>query len=159
MIFKIPTTHFFICGSSEGLTQLNSFDGALLSAKIGNTNLIQISSIVPPGSERVAPHAIPQGALVPVAYAAITTEMPGEVISAGVAAAYPKDETQAGLIMEYSSRGHKEDIEEIVRRMAEEGMKMRGQEVREIHSISVQHKVEKIGTAFAAVVLWDKDQL
>ena len=157
MIFKTPTTHFFTCGSSEGLTQLNSFDGALLDAGIGNTNLVKMSSIVPPKSKLVEPHAIPQGALVPVAYAAITTDMPGEVISAGVAAAYPTDESQAGLIMEYSSRGHKEDIEAIVRRMAEEGIKMRGLEVKEIRSIAVQHRVEKIGTAFAAVVLWDEE--
>lgn len=157
MIIKTPTTHFFTCGSSEGYTQLNSFDGSLLAARIGNTNLVKMSSIVPPKSKLVEPHPIPQGALVPVAYAAITSDLPGEVISAGVAAAYPVDESQAGLIMEYSSRGHKEDIEAIVRRMAEEGLKMRGLEVKEIRSISVQHKVEKIGTAFAAVVLWDEE--
>jgi len=157
MIFKTPTTHFFTCGSSEGFTQLNSFDGALLAARIGNTNLVKMSSIVPPKSKLVEPHNLPQGALVPVAYAAITSDMPGEVISAGVAAAYPTDENHAGLIMEYSSRGHKEDIEAIVRRMAEEGLKMRGLEVKEIRSISVQHKVEKIGTAFASVVLWDEE--
>ena len=157
MIIKTPTTHFFTCGASEGLTQLNSFDGALLNAKIGNTNLVKMSSIVPPNCKLVEPHSIAQGSLVPVAYAAITTDMPGEVISAGVAAAYPTDETQAGLIMEYSSRGHKEDIEAIVRRMAEEGIKMRGLEVKEIRSIAVQHRVEKIGTAFASVVLWDEE--
>ncbi|PLY02146.1 MAG: arginine decarboxylase, pyruvoyl-dependent [Desulfuromonas sp.] len=157
MIFKTPTTHFFTCGASEGLTQLNSFDGALLDAKIGNTNLVKMSSIVPPRSKLVEPHPLPQGALIPVAYAAITTDMPGEVISAGVAAAFPTDENHAGLIMEYSSRGHKEDIEAIVRRMAEEGIKMRGLEVKEIRSIAVQHRVEKIGTAFAAVVLWDEE--
>jgi arginine decarboxylase len=157
MIFKTPTTHFFTCGSSEGFTQLNSFDGALLAARIGNTNLVKMSSIVPPKSKLVELHSLPQGALVPVAYASISSDMPGEVISAGVAAAYPTDESHAGLIMEYSSRGHKEDIEAIVRRMAEEGLKMRGLEVKEIRSISVQHKVEKIGTAFAAVVLWDEE--
>ena len=157
MIFKIPTTHFFTCGSAEGFTQLNSFDGALLAANIGNTNLVKMSSIIPPGNKLVEHQALPQGALVPVAYAAITSELPGEVISAGVAAAYPTDENHASLIMEYSARGHKEDIEAIVRRMAEEGLQMRGLEVKDIRSISVQHKVEKIGTAFAAVVLWDEE--
>ena len=39
--------------------------------------------------------------------------------------------------------------------MAEEGLKMRGLEVKEIRSVAVQHKVEKTGTAFASVVLWD----
>ena len=156
MLMKTPTTHFFACGSSEGYTQLNSFDGALLKAGIGNTNLVKMSSIVPPGCKMVEAHPLPQGALVPVAYASICSDMPGEVISAGVAAAYPADEKQAALIMEYSSRGHKADIESIARKMAEEGMKMRGLEIKEIRSIAVQHKVEKIGTAFAAVVLWDE---
>lgn len=155
MIFKTPTSHFLTCGSAEGRTKLNSFDGALLASNIGNTNLVKMSSIIPPGCTRVEPHALPQGALVPVAYAAITSDMPGEVISAGVAAAYPQDSSQAGLIMEYSSRGHKEDIEGIVRHMAAEGLAMRGQEVADIRSIAVQHKVETIATAFAAVVLWD----
>ena len=119
---------------------------------------MKIRAIIPPKSRLVEPHALPPGALVPVAYAAITSDLPGEVISAGIAAAYPTDAEKAGLVMEYSARGHKEDIEAIVRRLAEEGLKMRGLEVKDIRSISVQHKVEKIGTAFAAAVLWDQDK-
>ncbi len=155
MIFKTPTTHFLTCGSGEGGTRPNSFDGALLQAQIGNTNLVRTSSIVPPKSRFVEPHPLPQGALVPVAYAAISSEMPGELMSAGVAVAYPADPSQAGVIMEYASRGHKEDIEAIARRMAEEALKMRGQPIGQIRSIAVQHRVENIGTALAAVVLWD----
>ena len=56
--------------------------------------------------------------------------------------------------MEYSSHGRKKDVEKIVRRMAEEGMKMRNEEVAVIKSVSVEHEVKKIGTAFASVVLW-----
>ena len=157
MIFKTPTRHFFTCGAAEGLTQANALDAARLAARVGNTNLVKISAIIPPGSELVASRELPAGALVPAACAAITSDIPGDVISAGVAAAYPADPTQTGLIMEYSSRGHKEDVEAIVRRMAQEGLKMRGQDVKEIRSIAVQHRVEKIGGVFAAVVLWDMD--
>lgn len=155
MIIKTPTVHFFTCGTSEGFTELNSFDGALLNARIGNTNLVKMSSIVPPKSRLIDPVELPQGALVPVAYASITSDQPGAMIAAGVAVAYPVDQAHCGLIMEYSSHCHKEDIEATVRSMAEEGMKMRGQKIRDIRSISVQHKVEQIGTAIAAVVLWD----
>ncbi len=155
MIIKTPVSHFFTCGSSEGSSSRNSLDGAFLAARIGNVNPVQIGSIIPPASRLVEFQELPQGALVPVVYASITSVMPGELISAGVAVAYPKDRTQAGLIMDYASRGHKEDIEALVRGMAEEGLRMRAQEVQEIQSISVQHKVEKIGTALAAVVLWD----
>ena len=49
MIIKTPTTHTFVSGASEGYTPLNAFDGALLAAGVGNTNLVKMSSIVPPG--------------------------------------------------------------------------------------------------------------
>jgi len=48
MLCNTPTKFFMATGSSEGYTELNSFDGALLNAGIGNTNLVKMSSIVPP---------------------------------------------------------------------------------------------------------------
>ncbi len=155
MIFTMPTTFFFVKGSSEGFSPLNSFDGALLDAGIGNTNLVKMSSIIPPHCREIEPVPLPQGALVPVAYASITSSTPGERISAGVAAAFPADEDHAALIMEYAATGSREEIEEKVRRMAEEGMLMRNKEIKSLKSVAVEHVVEKIGTAFAAVVLWD----
>jgi arginine decarboxylase len=154
MICETPTKFFMVTGSSEGYTELNSFDGALLNAGIGNTNLVKMSSIVPPNCKEIEPVKLPYGALVPVAYAAITSDLEGEVISAAIATALPKDPSKPGLIMEYSSRGRRKDIEKIVRKMAEEGMKVRSEEVAVIKSVSVEHEVKKIGTAFASVVLW-----
>jgi arginine decarboxylase len=159
MIFTTPTTHFFTCGSSEGPTRPNAFDGALLAAGLGNVSLVRTGSILAPENRLVERHPLPQGALVPAACAAITSDLPGEVISAGVAVAYPAEGGQASVVMEYSAPGHKEDIEGIVRRMAEEALRMRDLEVREIRSISVQHRVRKIGTALAAVVLWDEESM
>ncbi|MHB1528949.1 MAG: pyruvoyl-dependent arginine decarboxylase [Acidiferrobacteraceae bacterium] len=157
MIIKTPTTHTFVSGASEGYTPLNAFDGALLAAGVGNTNLMKMSSIVPPGSREVpvASLTLPPGALVPVAYAAMESDIPGSMICAGVAAAWPRDTSRPGLIMEYHAHGHREDAESVVRRMAEEGMKKRGWEIREIRSVAIDHRVEKIGAVFAAVVLWD----
>ena len=154
MLCETPTKFFMVTGSSEGYTELNAFDGALLNAGIGNTNLVKMSSIIPPSCEEIEPMRLPYGALVPVAYAAITSDLEGEVISAAVAAAVPKDPAKPGLIMEYSSHGRKKDVEKIVRRMAEEGMKTRDEEIAVIKSVSVEHEVKKIGTAFASVVLW-----
>ena len=48
MIFKTPTQYFLVSGASDGYMPLNAFDGALLQAGIGNTNLVRMSSIVPP---------------------------------------------------------------------------------------------------------------
>ena len=157
MISKTPSIHFFACGASEGLTRLNAYDGALLAANLGDNNLIKIGSSIPPNCRLTEPHPLPAGALVPAVYCSVTSDIPGEVISAGIATAYPTDETRAGLIVNYATPGHKEDIEAIVRRMAEEGMRMRGREIKDIRSIAVQHRVKRIGAVFAAVVLWGTD--
>jgi arginine decarboxylase len=155
MIIKTPTKYFLVAGSSEGYSPLNAFDGALLDAGVGNLNLVKMSSIVPPRCTKISPCPIPAGSLVPVAYASRSSDMQDEYISAGVAAAFSTDPDYPGLIMEYSSQGRKQDIETIVRHMAEQGMILRGQEIREIQSISIEHRVRKIGAAFAGVVLWD----
>lgn len=154
MIFKTPTKYFLVSGASDGLTPLNAFDGALLQAGIGNTNIVKMSSIVPPQCKLVAPIALPPGALVPAAYTCITSDVPGEIISAGIAVALPEDENQNGLIMEYSAKGERRRIEEIVRNMAVEGMKLRGWETKDLKSIAIEYKVKRIGAVLAAVVLW-----
>jgi len=155
VIYKIPKTYFLVSGASEGYTPLNAFDGALLNAGVGNTSLIKITSIIPPHCKEIQPITFPQGAIVPTAYASISSDIPGEIISAVVAIALPKDDGQSGLIMEYSARGRRKEIELIAKNMACEGMKIRHQETKEIKSISAEYKVKKIGAAFAAVILWE----
>jgi len=155
VIYKIPKTYFLVSGTSEGYTPLNAFDGALLNAGIGNTNLVKISSIIPPHCKEIQPITFPQGTIVPTAYASISSDIPGEIISAAVAIALPKDDEQSGLIMEYSARGRRKEIELIAKNMASEGMEIRQQETKEIKSISAEYKVKKIGAAFAAVILWE----
>ncbi len=148
---------FLVSGASEGMTPLNSFDGALLDSGIGNTNLVRMSSIVPPRCVMIKPHPLKPGSLIPVAYAHITSDVSGELISAAVAVAMPKGKDLPGLIMEYSARGRKDTIEKIVRKMVEEGFKMRKWEIDFIESISVEFEVDRVATAFAAVVLTNKD--
>lgn len=154
MITRTPDAYFFAKGASEGYMPLNAFDGALLASGIGNTNLVKMSSIVPPGASRIDPVSIPYGALVPVAYASITSSIKGQTISAAVAAAFPDNLSMPGLIMEYSATGPPEEIERICRDMAVHGLGMRGLEVGRVESTSISHQVENVGAAFAAVVLW-----
>ena len=143
-----------MAGDAEGMTPLNAFDNGLIAAGVGNTNLIKLSSILPPNSKQIKPFKLPLGSLIPVAYASKVSTQTDEVISAAVAVAIPKDSNLNGLIMEYSAAGHKEEIEKIVRNMAAEGMRVRGYAVKEIKSIAATHRVKKIGAAYAAVVLW-----
>lgn len=159
MIIKTPTHYFLVSGDSEGFTLLNAFDGALLRAGIGDTNLVKMSSIVPPHCQLMPPVRLPAGALVPTAYASITSDVPGEIIASAVAVALPENPDYPGLIMEYSARGPKAEIEETVRQMAIEGMKLRGRVIKDLGSIAVEHRVKKVGATLAAVVLWEKEDL
>lgn len=157
MIIKTPTKFFLVSGSSDGFSLLNAFDGALLASGVGDTNLVRMSSILPPGCTEIKPRptALPQGALVPVAYAAITSDVPGETISAAVAIGIPEDANLAGLIMEYSARTDEATVRNQVIKMVEKGMETRKRPIKEIMSISSTFKVGTMGAAFAGVVLWD----
>lgn len=155
MIVETPTRYFLAHGSAEGVTELNAFDAALLRAGVGDTNLVRVSSILPPGCEEMEPPPLPPGALVPVAYASVTSSVPGEVITAAVAVALPEDEARPGLIMEHHGHAPRARVEEEARRMAEAGMAHRGTMVREIRSVAAEHVVMNTGAAFAGVILWN----
>jgi arginine decarboxylase len=152
-----PTIYAIKAAAAEGFSELNAFDVALLKSGVGNTNLVKMSSILPPNCLKVSEIKLPAGDLVPVAYAAITSSKKGEVISAAVAIAIPKDKTKNGLIMEYEDKNvTKEEAESRVIEMAKWGMDYRGYEIEKIESIAVSHTVENHGAAFACVVLWWK---
>ncbi len=156
MIFTQPTHYFIVSGHSEGFSALNAFDQSLLEAGVGDTNLVRMSSILPPSCQRIEPVALPYGALVPVAYADMVSSNPGEYVAAAVAIGVPVDPALPGLIMEHHAVGRLSDVEAQVREMAVQGMNYRNREIREVVSIGAEHLVETHGAAFAGVVLWDE---
>src|SRR5437899_12223928 len=83
---------------AEGGTPLNAFDNALLAAGIGNISLVKISSILPPEVPVIELPKIKLGALIPTAYAAMTSEKPGETVAAAVGYAIPDDPAKNGVI-------------------------------------------------------------
>jgi arginine decarboxylase len=151
-MLPLPKKFFITAASSEGNTKLTAFDGALLKARVGNTNLLRVSSILPPGCEYCPDLIIPAGSLLPIAYGAITSTEPGQLIAAAVGVGIKKD--SFGVIMEFSGHCGKAEAEEAVTKMVEEAFEMRGLELDEIKIASTEHRVEKIGCAFAAVPLW-----
>ncbi len=154
MFGPLPRHFFLTSGAGDATTGLNAFDAALLDAKVGNTNLIKLSSILPPAAEEIEPYLLPQGSMVPLAYGELVAYEPGAVISASVAVGIPDDPTSAGLIMECSRFGDAAICEEACREMVREGMEViRGLKIREIKSISATHTVKRVGAVFAAVVL------
>ncbi len=156
MMVKNPEIFSLVKGASEGNTKLNSFDNALLNAGVGDTNLVRMSSIIPPNCELVDEIILPKGALIPIAYAAISSENPGETISAAIGVGLPENPGEPGLIMEFEDIRPLSYVEEVVRQMVVDGYKFRNRKYREILTLGIEHKVEKTASVFAAAVLWYK---
>jgi arginine decarboxylase len=159
MFWKQVTKASMTAGTAEGGTPLNAFDNALLAAGIGNVNLIKVSSIVPPEVDIVDLPQIKPGALVPTAYAAMTSATPGQIIAAAVGYALPVDRTKAGVIMEFHDVTDRGTAEEAIRGMLAEAFRVRGETIREVKVVAVDHRVERAGCALAAVALLSEDDL
>jgi arginine decarboxylase len=156
-----PNVHYLCAGAAEGITPLSAFDGALIAAGVGNVNLVRMSSILPPRSLEIKkPERLPYGALVPVAYASITSPEVGPGVSRGIAAAVavavPLDPDLPGLIMELSSSDMDQvDAESLCREMAKDGLHRRKWDIDYIKSASSSIETgARPVAAFAAVVLW-----
>lgn len=158
MMVKTPNCYCLVKGSAEGRTRLNAFDKALLEAGVGDTNLMRMSSILPPAAEEVSVNDIvlPKGGLIPLAYAAYDGTTPGQMISAAIAVGIPEDDREPGVIMEFEDHAPLTNVEEIVRQMVVDGFEYRNRKLKEIKSLGVEHKVERCGAVFAAAVLWYK---
>jgi arginine decarboxylase len=146
-------------GHAEGGTSLNAFDNALLVAGIGNINLVKISSILPPDVPVIELPKIKLGALIPTAYAAMTSEVPGEIVAAAVGYALPDDPAKNGVIMEFHGQASREAAEAQIRAMLEEAFRVRGEPIRELKVFAVEHTVERIGCALAAITLLAEEDL
>lgn len=147
-----PAKFRLYAGRGEGSTELNAFDQALLDAGLGNTNLLQVTSILPPQAWLDEDLDIPAGSLVPTAYGAVSSANAGETVSAAIGVG--RNRHSFGVIMEYSGRCHQDQAEEQVRAMVREAFARRDLYLEEVLVRSVEHRVERVGCAFAAVALW-----
>lgn len=147
-----PKKYFITAGSAEGKSSLTAFDNALLHGRIGNLNLMRVSSILPPGVQYCPDMEIPPGSLVPTAYGYIISEVAGELIAAAVGVGFSKD--TFGVIMEFSGKCSKADAELKIESMLKEAFATREMELVGIKIAAAEHRVEKIGCALAAVPLW-----
>ena len=156
---KTVTLAAATAGHAEGGTTLNAFDNALLAAGIGNINLVKISSILPPEVPVVDLPKIKPGALIPTAYAAITSDVPGERLAAAVGYALPDDPAKNGVIMEFHGHGTREEAERQIELMLEEAFRVRGEPIREMKVVAAEHVVQKVGCALAAMTLLAEEDL
>lgn len=150
-MFLAPDLVHLARGVAEGFTPLNAFDNALLAARVHNLNLIRVSSIVPKGAVFADLPALPVGTLVPTVYTQITSNVPGEIISACVGAGIGEE---GGVLMEYHHRGRGDDCEGVVDSMIQEGFAKRGWRLERVIFTTAEHKVDRLGCAVAAAILW-----
>lgn len=148
-----PKKYFVTAASSEGKSKLTAFDNALLKARIGNVNLLRVSSILPPGCEEDPGLVLAPGSLVPTAYGYIVSDIPGETIAACVGVGINSSDS-FGVIMEFAGKCGKEEAERNIHSMLQEAFETRGLELKTVKIASTEHKVVKIGCALAAVPLW-----
>jgi len=158
MMVKTPNVFCLVKGAAEGNTRLNAFDNALLEAGVGDTNLMRMSSILPPSAMEVSVGQLnlPKGGLIPLAYATIDGVTPGRLISSAVAVGIPEDPQEPGVIMEFEDHASLDTVETIVQKMVEDAFEYRKRKLKEIKSIGIEHKVVRTGATFAAAVLWYK---
>lgn len=153
-----PNVYFLVSGAAEGNTRLNAFDNALLEAGVGDTNLMRMSSICPPGAEEVSREdvTLPKGGLIPLAYATIDSQTPQMWIASAIAVGIPEDSSEPGVIMEFEDHTRLEYVETIVKQMVVDAFEYRNRALKEIRFAGIEHQVEKCGSTFTAAVLWYK---
>jgi arginine decarboxylase len=133
--FIVPRGFFVVSGvAHEGSSELNAFDLALKDAGITECNLVEVSSILPPGSEEMDPVPIPRGAITFCVMARMAGTL-GERIGAGLTWAWGTtgDGERYGIVAEHHGNSQEEEIERMLQvklaRMAE----VRGMELEEPH--------------------------
>jgi len=132
----IPKEFFITSGKAiSPVSQLNAFDRALKEAGIAQCNLVEVSSILPPGCKEGKVKEIPAGSIIHTVMARMDgTE--GMTISAGIAWAWEKN-GKYGLVAEahgqMDQKSLKVTLERKVREMAE---------TREIEICEISYRTE-----------------
>ncbi len=155
MSWTTPKKAIMLAASAEGGTKLNAFDNALLKMGIGNVNLVKLSSVIPSHIEWIEKvPEVPIGMLLPTVYAHIESDEPGTTISAALGVGISEG-NQGGLIYEYSGYCTKDEATEMVRRMVEEGFRVRGWKLKEFKVAAAEITVRnKPAAVVAAVVMF-----
>src|SRR5438477_325523 len=146
-------------GHDEGGTTLHALDNALLAAGIGNINLVKVSSILPAEVPVIDLPKIKPGAIVPTAYAAMTSETPGETVAAAVGYAVPDDPAKNGVIMEFHGVASRAEAEHQIHLMLDEAFRVRGEIIKEKRVVAIEHTTQRIGCALAAITLLADEDL
>ncbi len=152
----LPIPEFFtlVVGRGEGKKKLTAFDSALLDAGVGNMNLLRVSSVLPPRCVFQTSLKMPFGSLLPIAYGSITSDVPGEIISASIGVGIPKDAESFGMIFEFSGFCSGAEAAAKVEEMVREAFEMRSLALHDVRVKAIDHVVRECGTVFAGCPLF-----
>lgn len=105
----VPRKFFLTRGVGIHREKLASFEMALRDSGIAHFNLVRVSSIYPPGCQRVKPEEglaeMRPGQVVHVVMSEAATNEPSRLMAASVGLAIPKDVQQFGYLSEHHSFG------------------------------------------------------
>ncbi|MCF8054111.1 MAG: arginine decarboxylase, pyruvoyl-dependent [Deltaproteobacteria bacterium] len=108
----VPSKMFFTKGVGTHREELHSFELALRDAGIEKFNLVQVSSIFPPGckviSRQQALKELKPGSIVFCVLSRCCTNEPRRLLAASVGCAIPADKNAYGYISEHHSFGQNE---------------------------------------------------
>lgn len=149
----LATRFTLVSGNGEGDAPLTAFDAALLSSKVGNYNLVRVSSVMPAGVVPTEQLDLPIGSVVFIAYGTHRSAVAGQRICAAVGIGR-SPANGPGMIMEYSGPGTAHDAHEQVERMVREAFARRGWDLAEVHVRAIEHVVIHNGAVFAGCALW-----
>ncbi len=149
----VPSKFFITHNSAVSMvSDLNAFDRALISAGIGEQNLVSVSSVIPEGAECTGYCKMPMGAVTHCILAQMRgTE--GETISAGIAYAYRMD-GKGGYVAEDHMRGSAELLRKNLTWKINEMSRIRDVEFGEIMFVTeeLDIPVDHYGCCVAALV-------
>ena len=137
-------------GHAEGPTKLNAFDNALLDAKIGNVNLIPVSSMLPPDTQLVPMPHLEAGLMTNCVLSHQYSDNPGDEIAAVIAYAQAEE---MGCVVETSGINKStEELKEEARFMAEYMIEKRDLKIIDYKEVIQTHTVIDKASVVAALV-------
>ena len=164
----VPDIYTLLVGKGESSNFENAKDAAKLKAGV-NFNLLQASSILPPGAKYLTPKKflefVPKGAIVPAAFGIALSKKKNEKIAAAVGVGIPKNSKHFGMIMEYHGYGKKQanikEAKKITAQMIRESFSFKQRkkinlQLKKIKVLAINHVVKNCGCVIAMCPMWFK---
>jgi arginine decarboxylase len=124
----VPTKFFFTKGTGIHEKDMRAFEEALRDAGVHTCNFIKTSSVIPPGCKLISKEEgvklLRPGQITFAIIAQSMTNEPGQIITAGIGMALPKDKTEHGFLTEVEEAIGRtaDDVEQDVIEMAIENL-------------------------------------